>query len=989
MCPSKAFIACLAAVCLIASVTAQGCEVSEIDCKLPDTYCNGGQCVPTLLFNKTCTADTECRSTTCCVQSAEFPLCPATGACGSCVTDDQCSANLLFNVYCSNSGNPPQCLFGTIQSGGTCSKTTQCASGLFCTQANKCAPKLAKGASCINNNDCGKNLYCAKSTAGAGTCTDSVGLGKACSGIVLCLDFLSCNNQPGPTFQTCVPLLPDNSSPVNCNNDLDCSSSGFCSSNNFAPGPCVTRLATGAFCTRPRQCASGNCVNGACTPAATCTINSQCAFGKVCASGVCMDPLTLGSVCVSNDQCFSGLCNPTSTSGAVKYCQACSTLVGSPVNCATGSYCNTANGIGICFAKLPSGSVCSSGLQCISGVCTNGLCVGGCLTSANCPSGQLCVNGVCTANGGKVDGSSCLFNSECNSGLCYQGVCRAPCVPGLPGSICPNGFTCQSTGLVGGGACVPGLPVVPGLPDGCSCLFNSQCSSGICNCGVCGFQCFNNWQCPPGMFCSGGSCRANAILPIGAPCSVGPQCASGNCYCGFCCAQCWNDRQCPLGMFCNSITGSCTLALCPIGYPCFVGSECQSGVCFNGFCASRCFSSWDCPSGYICDSGTCRTGNCGPQNPCAPGYVCQNNQCVYIRLPDGSSCSSDNDCQSSICFNGGCAKRCLVNTDCQPGYNCNYGTGRCEWNRKPIGSVCSLNSECISNWCDPIALVCAQACTSSSCPVGYSCNPSTGACVLQLIPDYGRCVFDSECQSGICNVGYCGSCRSVGCQVQGYVCDSASGRCTLGLLPIGGTCQFASQCQSGFCNFGLCSSACTPNSCGSGFYCSNGACYAGCTRDSECGFNSYCLNFKCYVISSLPNGALCAFDNQCQSSWCCGGQCRSRVPIGGRCQSDFECISGVCDCSFTWSSWGVCAVGCTPFDAIGCPSGWFCGNNPSRWSQPCCVPNSCQWYPSYGFGKEQQAIADATFAVPLDAVEANQFSSLEASADALAAVLSA
>lgn len=691
-----------------------------------------------------------------------------------------------------------------------------------------------------------------------------------------------------------------------------CAAGAYCDSDRV----CRAQKVPGSFCASGVECISGICTNGVCVGG--CLTTANCAAGQICSNGACITPQ----------------CNPAIV----------------PSGCAAGSWCTSSR---VCVPQKASGSSCALGVECISGVCTNGFCIGGCLSSTNCPSGQSCINGVCTITATKVDGSLCAINAECNSGLCFQSYCRAPCVPGLPSSVCATGFTCQNTGLIGGGACIPTAIYRPGLDDGCSCLFNSQCSSGICNCGICGYQCSNNWQCPPGLFCAGGFCKASSILPAGAPCCVSAQCASGNCFCGYCCAQCFTSAQCPLGFFCNTITGSCSIALKGNGVPCVAESECQSGYCWNGVCSSRCFSSFDCPSGYICSSGSCIQGGCSSSSECASGYVCINRQCVITLKPIGATCTADSQCESNICASGTCSTRCVVATDCPLGYTCNFNTGRCEWNEKPNGAICTQDYECISRVCDEVLNVCTQFCTpvegagKIDCPVGFQCDATRAICVSTKTADYGSCTFDSDCLSGICNVGYCGNCKTVGCQVSGYTCDAASGRCTLALLPIGSSCVFNSQCQSGFCTSGRCSVACTATSCGAGFYCLNGVCYPGCSTDRDCGVNSFCQNNRCFASIALPNGALCAFDSNCQSGWCCGGQCRSRIPVGGRCQTNDECISGVCDNSYSWCAWGVCAVACTPFNSLGCPANWYCASSPSRWSQPCCVPNNCQVYGPY------------------------------------------
>jgi hypothetical protein len=137
-----------------------------------------------------------------------------------------------------------------------------------------------------------------------------------------------------------------------CKSDGDCSSKG--AGYKCLSGSCV---APGDQCTDATQCASGLCVQGACTPACSstkpcptgyscdlakgvctgnpgpCTTDSQCASGLKCVSQHCVDPCGPGGTCATGLVCVDGGCVPDQKPQFV--CD----LEGTQDKCQTGSIC--------------------------------------------------------------------------------------------------------------------------------------------------------------------------------------------------------------------------------------------------------------------------------------------------------------------------------------------------------------------------------------------------------------------------------------------------------------------------------------------------------------------------------------------------------------------------------------------------------------------------------------------------------------------------
>jgi hypothetical protein len=118
-------------------------------------------------------------------------------------------------------------------------------------------------------------------------------------------------------------------------------------------------------CREPRQCESGNCVDGICCLDSICAENERCDIPGF--EGACHAPADLGDFCSIGAQCQSGFC-------VDGFCCA------SP-QCSPGLYCNT----GICQGPVIDGQ-CNANEQCDPPFCVDSVC---CNIPA-CPLGQRC-----------------------------------------------------------------------------------------------------------------------------------------------------------------------------------------------------------------------------------------------------------------------------------------------------------------------------------------------------------------------------------------------------------------------------------------------------------------------------------------------------------------------------------------------------------------------------------------------------------------------
>jgi FG-GAP-like repeat/FG-GAP repeat len=563
----------------------------------------------------------------------------------------------------------------------------------------------------------------------------------------------------------------------------------------IAPLPGATK------CTTPGQCPSGFCVDGVCCDTA-CTATCQaCAAAKKGSGidGVC--GFITNATDPDND-CPFGDCNGTGSC-------AKSILFGNGSACTTGAQCSSS----FCVDGVCCNSTCTATCQACTaakkGSGSDGTC--GDIAPATDPDNE-CVasdcngSGACGANPGMLpNGTACLSKGTCLSGNCIDGVCcDSPCAA-----------TCKActTAKKGGGANgVCGDIAVATDPD-------NECAFGNCNgLGACGgsillgngVACSSAGQCSSG-FCTDGVCCNNACTGTCLACTAAKKGSGTNGTCGVIANATDPDNECATGD-CNG-AGACTSGgPSPDGSPCSSGATCNSGFCVDGVCCNN-FCSGTCEACTAAKVGSGVDGHCwfvgaglDPDNECP--MVCNGSGACNTStgtLPNGTICSFSNDCLSGNCVDGVCC-------DAPCGGVCQSCKANWKNNGTPDG-VCGF----IKKGTDP-----QSECTNSSCNGVGGCQFANGF----------PCAVTTDCESLFCVDGVC--CNSacsglcVACSAAkkgegpegtcGYVATSTNpdnecatscnglGTCTntLPLAPLGSACTVDAQCGSGFCTDGVC-----------------------------------------------------------------------------------------------------------------------------------------------------------------------------------------
>lgn len=496
------------------------------------TACTAGvACTP---LNPCHTGTTSCSTgTSVCVDSG---VSVANGA--SCGTNQVCSAGLcsacMAGVACTPAA-PNNCHAGT----------TSCSTGTsVCVDA---LTNLADGASC------GLNLVCSGGTCGA--CTAGVscpvsatnpchaGTTSCSTGTSVCMD----NGTPlpdttdcslgGPDAATCQVGVCTVCTSVACVPPANPCHTGTTSCLVGSVGTCIestTPVTDGTTCGTNLVCSAGACT--ACTAGVSCPIVANpCHNGTTsCSTGtsVCVDAatnVTDGTTCGTNLVCSAGTCAACTAGVACTPANPCHT---GTTSCATGaSVCADTT------VNQPNGTSCGTNLVCSAGACA--ACIQGdpCTLQNSCvaTAAIVCATGVpvCTATASVPDGTTDVICASpaaaCTSGSCLPTPCAAgACVPanpchtgtvacgppdtcaeGLPPTLMPDGVSCGTNLVCGGGACLacPGAAAVAcQSTNPCALTAAISCASGVPVCTDATFQ-PENISCGPLLTCQAGVCR--------------------------------------------------------------------------------------------------------------------------------------------------------------------------------------------------------------------------------------------------------------------------------------------------------------------------------------------------------------------------------------------------------------------------------------------------------------------------------------------------
>jgi hypothetical protein len=835
------------------------------------TICAPFDCDPgTNTCLTSCSSDADCALNVKCVN----------GSCGKrpigavCTAASQCASNFCADGFCCNVACTGPCVTCN-QSGrlGTCWPT---AMGVIdphkiCSATDKST--CGQTGACDGLGGCAK--YAAETVCVAPSCSgDRMNTAGTCDGLGTC--------RP-QGIEDCSPYHCAGAACVaHCASDNDCVSGHTCVNGSCGP------KALGQPCSAATECASGFCADGVCCASACTGSCRSCALST--SLGTCA-PVPLGAgdphkVCVDQhaSSCGTdGMCD--GAGGCHKYPAGTECAA---ETCASGVYTptSTCDANGNCRAP--------DAIACAPYVCNGARCYTACGADANCASGNVCVQGSC---GLKPNGAFCSTGAECKSAQCAQGVCCATACAGA----C---FSCALTGTMGLCTAVP-----TGLPDPAalctdhgptSCGTDGKCQAGACQ------------KYPQGTACSGASCPTpGSTFTAGGTCDGAGTCsvpAATSCFpfgCGLnaCNSTCTSNADCAPPATCSG--SSCGLK--PNGAVCQAGAECQStfcaqGVCCATACTGTCMScalqgtAGTCapvapggsdPTGTCTDKGAAScgtTGFCNGSGGCAvyaAGTQCAAPVCVddttaaLARTCDGAGTCKPATPQTCAPFKcsgttKSCISVCTADTDCATGQVCNAGA----CGLKRLGQICAGDGECASSHC-----VDGVCCSSASCGTCQVCNLTGNAGSCQPVPSgsaepHQQCAASPPCGfDGTCDGA--GKCRNTSA---GASCGVAS--CTGATSTPAGACDGAGTCVQ------------TPQACPGHLVCGSSGCLTSCTTSNDCVGTYGCQSGVCTNLKAL--GMPCAAGSECLTAMCTDGVCCSSASCGGCATCNAAANPGTC-----------------------------------------------------------------------------------------------
>jgi hypothetical protein len=637
---------------------------------------------------------------------------------------------------------------------------------------------------------------------------------------------------------------------------------------------------------------------------------------------------------------------------------------------------------GAACPKCVNGKVCTAGNDCSSGICTAGIC------TAPAPT---CVDGVKNGTETDVDcggavcpkcaaGKVCGVASDCANGVCIGGVCAAPsCADGVKNGTetdvdcggscatkCAIGKVCGVNGDCGSGNCVAGVCAAP-APTCVDGIKNGTETDVDCGGAACP-KCINGKVCTAGTDCSSGLCQ-------GGICTAVPTCIDGvkngtetdvDCG-GASCPKCINGKVCTAGTDCSS--GLCQGGVCTAVPTCVDGLkngsetdvDCGGLVCVKCATGKTCGAGTDCTSG-VCTGGVCAAATCadGVKNGTETAIDCGGATCP--KCAAGKTCVAASDCTSGVCTAGVCAAATcvdVVKNGTETDVDC--GGGACPTCAN--GKICIVNGDCASANCSGGVCAAPGPTCVDGVKNGTESDIDCGGAVCVKCANGKTCGASSDCSSNSCVGGVCQAAVG-GCfdgVKNGTETDVDCGGSCAAKCANGKTCNSLVDCQSASCAAGVCAAivaTCTDgvkNGAETDIDCGGGTC-GKCANGKTCSGNTDCLSAGCVGGVCAVVAATCSdgLKNGTESDVDCGGASCPKCAIGKACTAATDCVlvGGFAQCQNN-----TCVVpGASCFDGVKnlaetdidcggascgkCQNGWICSVG-SDCKSGSCVGNIC------------------------------------------------
>ncbi|CAF1389707.1 unnamed protein product [Adineta steineri] len=239
-------------------------------------------------------------------------------------------------------------------------------------------------------------------------------------------------------------------------------------------------------------------------------------------------------------------------------------------------------------------------------------------------TGVDCGGSICSTK--CAAGLTCRANSDCVSAVCTSGVCQAAtCFDKVKDT--------DETDVDCGGSC-PNQ-----CATGQACGGDADCVGEVCTSSICQPSCYDNVknQDETGVDCGGSICSTKCAA--GQTCAGTSDCVSNVCTGGICQAATCTDtvkNQDETDVDC----GGNICSRCAIGHVCRIASDCVGGVCTSSMCQPSCYDNIknQDETDVDCGGSTCST-KCVTGQACGGAADCENRICTTLQACSVTCCS--------------------------------------------------------------------------------------------------------------------------------------------------------------------------------------------------------------------------------------------------------------------------------------------------------------------------------------------------------------
>ena len=265
---------------------------------------------------------------------------------------------------------------------------------------------------------------------------------------------------------------------------------------------------------------------------------------------------------------------------------------------------------------------------------------------------------------------------------------------------------------------------------------------------------------------------------------------------------------------------------------------------------------------------------------------------------------------------------------------------------------CSLDEDCDSRICN--AGFCAEAACNDGVRNGGETDTDCGGPDCEGCFEDAKCAEDSDCLNGVCLDGTCAPPPSCTDSLKNQdETDVDCGGSTCPGCAADSACSQDSDCKSEFCDAGACSPppSCTDQEqnadetdvdCGGS--CSPCASGKACSENADCQTN-LCENDTCAKPATCDDG----IKNQDETDIDCGGSTCDQCAESKDCQQPSDCVSGVCNagscaapsCTDNVLNGDETGQDCGGATCDGCPKGGNCDQNSDCASLNCSSGGTC------------------------------------------------